>query len=150
MENPYIELEPLCAVSQNVQRVYVESLSINPVAVRISVHLDRKPMELKGVKGGLMALPLIIMNMLKLRSIINQKLTIKNKPITSMRVNINKRLIKNRNPIKAINIIITNKLMKLKKMMNECYLKKIEIFSHLVMNYLRQINKYYRIIAIFI
>ena len=40
--------------------------------------------------------------------------------------------------------------MKLKKMMNEFYLKKIEIFSHLVINYLRQINKYYRIIALFI
>lgn len=65
LESPYIELEPLCAVSQNAQRVYVESLSINPVAVRISVHLDSKPLELKGVKGGLMALPLIIVNMLK-------------------------------------------------------------------------------------
>ncbi len=52
-------------MSHNVHRLYVESLSINPVAVRISVHLDSKPLELKGVKGGLMALPLIIVNMLK-------------------------------------------------------------------------------------
>ena len=65
LETPYIELEPLYSVTQNVQRVYVESLSINPVAVRISVHLDSKPLVVKGVKGGLMALPLIIVNMLK-------------------------------------------------------------------------------------
>ncbi len=65
LETPYIELEPLCAVSHNVQRMYVESLSINPVAVRISLHLDSKPLVIKGVKGGLMALPLIIVNMLK-------------------------------------------------------------------------------------
>lgn len=39
--------------------------------------------------------------------------------------------------------------MKLKKMKSECYLKKIEIFSQLVINYLRQINKYYRIIDLF-
>jgi len=65
LETAYMDLAPLCAASQNVQRVYVESLSINPVAVRISVHLDSKPLALKGVKGGLMALPLIILNMLK-------------------------------------------------------------------------------------
>jgi hypothetical protein len=65
LETPYIDLEPLYAVSHNVQRIYVENLSINPVAVRISLHLDSKPLELKGVKGGLMALPLIIVNMLK-------------------------------------------------------------------------------------
>jgi vacuolar protein sorting-associated protein 13A/C len=65
LETRFIEVEPLCGVSQNMQRVYVESFSINPVAVRVSVHLDSKPIVIKGMRGGLMAVPLVVVNMLK-------------------------------------------------------------------------------------